>query len=160
MKNKNEVDEGKKEVMIPDKLYQEIGKLIKKPKYSKEYGSSVDEWIQNSISSELEVQSNVDEEPHEGIVEFVVCCTDPNDSIHRDNAQLNQKQIDKFDLKEKDMVQYKIDKDNNAEIIKKKKKQKDVITRLLEELKTIESEHKGDAELLEAINRIYKLIHS
>lgn len=61
----------------------------------------------------------VKKEIHEGTVEFMVYCEDPNDIEYRCNTRFDQKQFDKFNLKENDRVQYKIDKDGFAVILGK-----------------------------------------
>ena len=58
----------------------------------------------------------VKKEIHEGTVEFCVCCRDPEDMEHMSNTRLDQEQLDKFNLKEDDRVQYEIGKDRNAVI--------------------------------------------
>ena len=60
-----------------------------------------------------------EEETYEGTVEFIVCCKDEGTSTYMDHTNLGQEQLEKFNLKEKDRVQYKIDKDGSAEIIGK-----------------------------------------
>lgn len=60
-----------------------------------------------------------DEEIREGIVEFFVQCRDENTSTYMNNTRLSQEELEKFNLKENDRVQYKIDKDGYVEILGK-----------------------------------------
>ena len=59
------------------------------------------------------------EEMHEGIIEVIVCCHDEDSPHYHDNSYLDQEQIDRFNLKEGDRVQYTVDKDDNARILGK-----------------------------------------
>ena len=56
---------------------------------------------------------------YEGIVEFFVQCRDENTSTYMNNTRLSQEELEKFNLKENDRVQYKIDKDGYVEILGK-----------------------------------------
>ena len=60
-----------------------------------------------------------DKEIREGIVEFIVCCRDEDTANYMSNTKLDQEQVDKFNLKEDDRVQYTVDKDGYAVIIGK-----------------------------------------
>ena len=55
----------------------------------------------------------------EGTVEHLVCCRDEDTGRYMDNTYLEQDQVDKYNLKEDDRVQYTIDKDRHAKIIGK-----------------------------------------
>jgi len=59
------------------------------------------------------------EEIYEGTVEFIICCRDEDTGRYKDNTNLNQEQVDKFNLKEDDRVQYTIDKDGYAVVLGK-----------------------------------------
>ena len=58
-------------------------------------------------------------EIHEGTVEFFVQCRDEDTSTYMNNTRLSQEQLEKYNIKEDDRVQYTVDKDNNAVIIGK-----------------------------------------
>ena len=60
-----------------------------------------------------------EQEIHEGIVEFIVCCRDEETPSYMNHTWLNQEQLEKYNLKENDRVQYKIDKDGFAVILGK-----------------------------------------
>jgi len=56
---------------------------------------------------------------HEGTITFIVCCQDDTDKEYMNNVYLDQEQVDKFNLKERDRVLYKLTKDGYAEIVGK-----------------------------------------
>ena len=60
-----------------------------------------------------------DKEIHEGTVEFIICCRDEGTQSYMNHTWLDQEQLEKYNLKENERVQYTIDKDGNAEIIGK-----------------------------------------
>ena len=60
-----------------------------------------------------------EQEIREGIVEFVVSCRDEETRNYMSNTWLDQEQLDKFNLKVNDRVQYKINKDGYAVILGK-----------------------------------------
>ena len=75
--------------------------------------------IKKYVNAYIDTKEDKEKSVHEGTVEYIVCCRDENTGHYMDNTNLDQEQLEKFDLKEDDRVQYKISKDGNAEILGK-----------------------------------------
>ena len=93
------------------------------PMFQTKEGKKVAQDIKDYIQRYKEVKEDMEkgrtEEIREGTVEFLVCCRDEDTMHYMSNTKLDQEQLDKFNLKEDDRVQYKIDKDGFAVILGK-----------------------------------------